>query len=256
MATALSEQQIDMFRTNGYLVLRNMASSDNCERMLSTARSHLHATVPPLEYETDVGYPGAPQSMDAPGGKTVRRLRGAYHRDACFREWAEHPPLVAGLAQLFDEEVCLSLAHHNCVMTKHPDFGTATGWHRDIRYWSFARSDLISVWLALGAENAANGGLRFIPGSHTMAIAPAQLDDLDFLRPELPQNQALFEQGCSLELARGDVVLFHSRLFHAAGRNTTESVKMSLVYAYHAKSNRPVDGTKSAAAGEIFLGTG
>ena len=256
MASTLSEKQVNTFQTDGYLLLRNMVSPVLCEQMRATAKAHLLAAVPPLEYEADVGYPGAPVSIDAPGGKTVRRLRGAYHRDACFREWAEHPSLVAGLAQLFDEKVCLTLAHHNCVMTKHPDFGTATGWHRDIRYWSFARSDLISAWLALGPENAANGGLRFIPGSHRMGIAPAQLDELDFLRPDLPQNQALFEQGRSLELAQGDVVLFHSRLFHAAGRNTTGSVKMSLVYAYHAKGNRPIEGTKSAAGGGILLGAG
>lgn len=254
MATRLSEKQKEQFGTHGYLVLREMAAPAMCEAMRSIAESHLQAAVPPLEYEADVAYPGAPQSIDAPGGKTIRRLRGAYHRDASFKAWAHHPALVAKLAQLFGEDVCLSLAHHNCVMTKHPDFGTATGWHRDIRYWSFTRPDLISVWLALGSENTANGGLSFIPGSHRMRIAPEQLDELDFLRPDLPQNQALFDQGISLELARGDVVFFHSGLFHAAGRNTTPSVKMSLVCAYHGKSNRPVDGTKSAAAGEILLG--
>ena len=62
------------------------------------------------------------------------------------------PRLAAGLRQLLREPVVLSLAHHNCVMTKHPDFGTATGWHRDIRYWSYTRPDLISVWLALDME--------------------------------------------------------------------------------------------------------
>jgi phytanoyl-CoA hydroxylase len=254
MAITLSEKQIDQFRTNGYLVFRHMAAPDACAAMLSVAEAHLRAAVPPLEYEAEVGYPGAPQSVDAPGGKTVRRLRGAYQRDPCFGTWAQDPSLVVKLAQLFGEEVCLSLAHHNCVMTKHPDFGTATGWHRDIRYWSFTRPDLISVWLALGPENADNGGLKFIPGSHRMTIEPEQLDALDFLRPELPRNQALFAQGISLELDRGDVVFFHSGLFHAAGKNTTASVKMSLVYAYRGKSNMPVEGSKSSAAGDILLG--
>jgi phytanoyl-CoA hydroxylase len=254
MATILSEKQIRQFDDDGYLVLRKAVDSNLCQAMRSVAEDHLHAAVPPLEYEADVGYQGAPRSVDAPGGKTIRRLRGAYHRDAIFQAWAQDPSLVAKLAQLFDEEVCLSLAHHNCVMTKHPDFGTATGWHRDIRYWSFTRPDLISVWLALGSENASNGGLRFIPGSHRMTIAPGQLDELDFLRPDLPQNQALFDQGISLELQCGDVVFFHSGLFHAAGRNNAASVKMSLVYAYHGKSNPPIDGTKSSAAGDIFLG--
>jgi phytanoyl-CoA hydroxylase len=150
--------------------------------------------------------------------------------------------------------VVLSLAHHNCVMTKHPDFGTATGWHRDIRYWSYPRPDLISVWLALGHEDADNGALKFIPGSHRIPLAPGQMDALDFLRPEVAENQALFAQGTTPVLERGDVVLFHSKLFHAAGRNSSTQMKASVVFAYRGESNMPVAGSRSAAAGEVALG--
>jgi phytanoyl-CoA hydroxylase len=234
--------------------LKDMVPPGRCDLMLSVTGQQLRAAVAPLEYEADVGYPGAPASLAAPGGKTVRRLRGAYHRDDSFRDWAQDPALVSKLAQLFDEPVCLSLAHHNCIMTKHPNYGTATGWHRDIRYWSFTKPDLISVWLALGEESSTNGGLKVIPGSHRMDIQPAQLDELDFLRPDVPQNQALFEQGIALDLQAGDVLFFHSRLFHAAGRNDTALMKTSVVFVYHGVSNQPVPGSKSAAAGDILLG--
>jgi phytanoyl-CoA hydroxylase len=253
METALSEIQIEQFNRDGYLILKGMVTPVACELMLSIARKHLRGAVPPLEYEADVGYPGAPQSFDEPGGKTVRRLRGAYQRHECFRLWAEDKRLVAALTQLFGESILLTLAHHNCVMTKHPDFGTATGWHRDIRYWSFTRPDLISVWLALGAENDANGALKVIPGSHRMDIPREQLDELDFLQPDVAANQALFAQGIPLELEKGDVILFHSRLFHAAGRNAGAAVKNSVVFAYHGKSNAPIAGSKSAAVGEVAL---
>lgn len=250
---ALSQHQIEQFKSDGYLVLKSLAPADLCRQILSAAQHDLQHEVEPLEYETEVGYPGAPESIDAPGGRTVRRLRGAYERAECFRQWAGHPILLTMLNQLFEEQICLSLAHHNCVMTKHPTFGTATGWHRDIRYWAFTKPDLISVWLGLGEETANNGGLKFIPGSHRMKIAPHQLDELDFLRPDLPENQPLFAMGTSPELQQGDVVLFHSGLFHAAGVNASSAVKSSLVFAYHGRSNQPLGGSKSAAAGEILL---
>ena len=249
----LSADQVARFEADGYLLLRGMVPPDQCERMLAVTRDHLARAVPPLEYETEVGYEGAPSSLDAPGGRTARRLRGAWQRDPSFRDWAEDPQLVAGLRQLLQEPVVLSLAHHNCIMTKHPDFGTATGWHRDIRYWSYTRPDLISVWLALGHEEAGNGALKFIPGSHRIPLAPGQMDALDFLRPEVPENQALFAQGVTPVLERGDVVLFHSKLFHAAGRNESKEMKASVVFAYRGESNAPVAGTRSAAAGEVAL---
>ncbi len=250
----LSEDQMKAFRQDGYLVLRNQVPAAACAAMLAVTREHVSDAVPPFEYEADVGYPGAPPSTDAPGGKTIRRLRGAYHRHACFQQWAQDVQLTAMLTQLFGEKICLSLAHHNCIMTKHPQFGTATGWHRDIRYWSFTRPDLISVWLALGEENEANGGLKIIPGSHRMQIGPAQLDELDFLRPDAPQNQALFAQGIPLVLHQGDVVFFHSGLFHAAGKNTSADMKSSVVFVYHGETNQPVAGSKSAMAGEVHFG--
>jgi phytanoyl-CoA hydroxylase len=254
MNKPLSAEQIAAFRRDGYLVFRNRVSHADCDTMLGVTRDHLAHAIPPFEYEADVGYPGAPQSVDAPGGKTIRRLRSAYHRHACFQQWASDATLIASLTQLIGEKTCLTLAHHNCIMTKHPQFGTATGWHRDIRYWSFTRPDLISVWLALGDENEANGGLKVIPGSHSMQIAPEQLDELDFLRPDAPQNQALFAQGLPLDLHKGDVLFFHSKLFHAAGRNTSNRIKSSVVFAYHGASNQPIAGSKSAAAGRVDFG--
>jgi phytanoyl-CoA hydroxylase len=254
MEQLLSPTQVAQFKTDGYLVFPKLADSIACDTMVATARSHLAQELAPVEYEAELGYDGAPASLDAPGGRTVRRLRSAYDRAASFRDWASDPRLVAWLQQLLGERVCLTLAHHNCVMTKHPNYGTATGWHRDIRYWSFARNELISVWLALGSETEANGALRVIPGSHRLNIQRAQLDELDFLRPDVAENLPLFAQGKTVELEKGDVLFFHSGLFHAAGRNNGSAVKHSVVFAYRAQSNLPLEGSRSAAAGDVFLG--
>jgi phytanoyl-CoA hydroxylase len=250
---ALSAAQIEAFEKDGYLILPRMAPAADCQRMIATTNAHLAQAVAPLEYESEVGYAGAPKSLDSVGGRTARRLRNAYQRDDSYRAWASNPQLVAMLELLLGEPVCLTLSHHNCVMTKHPHFGTATGWHRDIRYWSFPRNELISVWLALDSENESNGGLRFIPGSHRLAMKPEQMDELDFLRPDVAENQALFASGKSVALQQGDVVFFHSGLFHAAGRNNSEAVKESVVFAYHGQSNQPLAGSRSAASPDILL---
>ncbi|GAA4032976.1 phytanoyl-CoA dioxygenase family protein [Actimicrobium antarcticum] len=249
----LSSTQLAQFGQDGYLLLRQRVPLAQCAQLREVVAQQLQAADAPLEYETDVGYAGAPASPDAPGGRTVRRLRGAWNRHPRLREWAAEPALVATLQQLFGQPVVLNLAHHNCVMTKHPEFGTATGWHRDIRYWSFADANLITAWLALGPEYPGNGGLQVIPGSHRWHITPQQLDDLDFLRPDLPGNQALMAQGISLTLAAGDVLLFHSGLFHAAGANLSGEQKWSVVFAYHGQDNLPVPGSRSAASGEVAL---
>lgn len=249
----LTSDQINQFETDGYLVLRQRVGSAILDPMRQVVLQQLGDALAPVEYEAEVGYAGAPTSKLAPGGETVRRLRGAWGRDCLFQEWAADPSLIADLQQLFGEAVVLNLAHHNCIMTKHPAWGTATGWHRDIRYWSFSDPNLVTVWLALGNEHAGNGGLLVIPGSHRWQIGSDQLDALDFLRVDLPQNQALVAQGTALSLARGDVLFFHSSLFHAAGRNQSDERKLSVVFAYHGETTHPMADSRSAAAGEIHF---
>lgn len=253
MSAFLSPAQVRQFRQEGFLVLPGMVAPDACAHIRDVVQDHLRRAVPPLEYEAEVGYPGAPSSLDAPGGRTVRRLQGAYQRDDALRAWAEDPRLVSSMEQLTEEPAVLTLAHHNCVMTKHPRYGTATGWHRDIRYWRFARNELVTAWLALGEERADNGALKVIPGSHRFDIKPEQLDALDFLRPDVPENAALFAQGITPALHAGDVMLFHSGLFHAAGPNMTDEVKMSVVFAYRGSSNLPLTGSRSADGGDVAL---
>jgi phytanoyl-CoA hydroxylase len=200
-----------------------------------------------------VRYPGAPPSHEAPGGRTARRLLRAYERDPELARWAVSPEVGSRLAQLLENPVELSQAHHNCVMTKAPSYSSSTGWHRDVRYWSFERDELVSVWLALGPERRDNGCLLMLPGSHRMTFAAEQLDEAQFLRADVPQNQALLATEAAVELDPGDVLFFDARLFHAAGSNTTRETKLSVVFTYHAATNRPLPGSRSAALPDVPL---
>ena len=70
-----------------FVVLRRLADPTTCAIMLAKAKLDLAAGVPPVEYEADTGYPGAPASREAPGGRTVRRLLQAYARSAVLAQW-------------------------------------------------------------------------------------------------------------------------------------------------------------------------
>jgi phytanoyl-CoA hydroxylase len=242
---------VEAFARDGYLVLRRLADDAICAKLTEITRAQLAAQQPPLEYEADVGYPGAPSSREASGGLTVRRLRGVYDRDPAFRDWALDPRVCEPLRQFLREPLVLTLAHHNAVMTKHPHFGSATGWHRDNRYWSFTQPQLITAWLALGAEDESNGALRVIPGSHLADLAPGQLDDASFLVEDHPASGALVANAIAVPLSRGDLLFFDSRLFHSAGQNHSDAVKLSVAFAYHGESNRPVPGSRTEAGGSV-----
>ena len=249
-------RELEAFRRDGFRVARALVSPERVGVLRELAKRHLDEEIGPAEYEADLHYPGAPLSRDAPGGGTTRRLLQACGRDPLFRDWALSREVGARLRQLLGAPVMLSQSHHNCVMTKQPRYSSLTGWHQDIRYWSFERPELISVWLALGREAPENGCLWLLPGSHTMAFAPARLDQRQFLREDLPENQALIATRVAQPLEPGDALFFHCRTFHAAGSNRTEQVKLSLVFTYHAADNHPLPGTRSAALPSIAVSSG
>jgi len=247
MSGLLIDDQIAVLREQGFVVLRGFASPEQVAALRAVAERHLRDHVAPIEYEADLRYPGAPESRAAEGGLTVRRLLGAYARDPLFARWATDPRIGRWLGRYFGETPVLSTVHHNCVMTKHPAYGSLTGWHQDIRYWSFSDTDLVSCWLALGPETRENGGLSFIPGSHAASYAPEQFDAQKFFRDDEPRNAGWIARAVCPALQAGDVVFFHCRTLHAAQGNRSQQVKLSVVHTYHPQSCHPVAGTRSAS---------
>jgi len=253
MKNVFSQDEAAGFVRDGYSIVRGLLPFTARMRMRAVAERDLLAATPPVEYEADTQYPGAPESRDAPGGRTVRRLLQACARDAVFREWATAPPVAGRLRQLLGPRIALAQAHHNCVMTKDPAYSSLTSWHRDIRYWSYARPELVSVWFALGGERVDNGCLLVLPGTHALDFDPSRLDAAQFLRTDLADNAALLRTQVAVELAPGDVLFFHCRLFHAAGHNRGTQTKFSAVFTYRALDNEPRPGSRSAGMPDIIL---
>jgi phytanoyl-CoA hydroxylase len=251
---SLHVAQIDQLHDKGYVVIPHFVSVDELTKLNEVAKAQLAARADPLEFEADLQYPGAPPSRTAVGGETVRRLLDAYDRDPVFARWGTAPALREWMEAYFGESVLMSRAHHNCLMTKHPHYGSLTSWHRDIRYWSFARENLVSVWLALGEEKIDNGGLWFVPGSHRMAFDADRFDDARFFRTDRADNAEIIRTTESPRLAPGDAVFFHCKTLHSAGKNLSDAVKFSLVYTYHGRSNPPKAGTRSTSKPEVQLG--
>lgn len=248
-----SADEIAQFEKSGFVIARNLADPDVCRQMMECTRATLAAPFGPVEYEADLHYPGAPGSRAADGGDTIRRLKEIHGRHPIFTQFVSQPSLVLRLQQLLGPQIVMPLAHHNCIMTKQPRFSSETGWHQDIRYWSFERPELVSVWLALGRETPENGCLYLIPGTHTLPISRDRLDDALFLRTDLVENAALVAQKIPAELEPGDVLFFHCRTFHAAGRNRTDETKYSVVFTFRPADNLPKPGTRSSSMPELLL---
>lgn len=257
----LTPEELDTFNTNGFLILRNFADQKECEAILDVAKVHLKYKIEPIETEMDYGVKSQAyrtevtdyNSMQKDNHITVRRLRQVYDRDILFKKWMENKKIRPILKQVLQDDVVITLAHHNSIMTKMPLSSTETSWHQDRRYWSYEGNNLVSVWLALDEENSENGVLEFIPGSHKMQFSEDQFGEKEYFDSEYSENKSLIETKQSTVLHRGDVVIFHCKLLHRANENRTDKAKISFVYTIKGKNTRVIKGSRSAEYPEIFL---
>lgn len=248
-----SSAECDDFKTNGYIIQRGLVPPAYVNTILDVTRRDTGAHLGDIEYEADVHYPGAPPSLDSEGGRTIRRLRQAFSRDPVFSKLVKEPFLLKRLQQLLGPQIVMPLVHHNCVMTKHPQYSSDTGWHQDIRFWSFAEPNLVNTWVALGDETLTNGCLKLLPGSHRMTFGRHQQDDNLFFREDLEQNRELLDSAVTAELSAGDVLFFHAKCFHSATRNYSENTKYSAVFTFRSLDNPPTSGSRSSELPELLL---
>ena len=249
----LSVAEWERFQRDGFLVFRQLIPAAIRELMLDVTLDGVQREIGPVEYEAEMHYPGAPSSLAAEGGRTIRRLKQAHSRHAVFTQWLSDRELVDRLADLLGPTLVMPLAHHNCIMTKQPKFSSDTGWHQDIRYWAYERPELISVWISLVPERVENGCLRVIPGSHRTSFQRSRFDESLFFRQDLSENQAVIANAVSVELDPGDVLFFHAKTLHAASRNHSTQTKYSAVFTFRAADNLPLPGTRSAELPELML---
>jgi len=257
----LTQNQLDLFKRDGFLILPNFVERIECEAILDVALVHLKYKIEPLETEVDYGVKSQEyrtdisdySSIEKNKALTVRRLRQVYDRDILFKNWMESKKIRPILKQILEDDVVITLAHHNSIMTKIPHSSTETKWHQDRRYWSYDGDNLVSVWLALGEENSENGVLEFIPKSHTMKFNKEQFEEKEYFSETEPSNMSLIETKESFLLNRGDVVIFHSKLLHRANANKTDRVKLSFVYTVKGKSVNVIKNSRSSQYSEVFL---
>lgn len=252
--SSLSFAQVQQFKIDGYLVLPKLLNSAEVDELRNLTKDHSDRRIKPFELEASVKYPGAPSDENAEGGETIRRLLMAYQRHGDFRQQAQRQEIVNSIKQILEcDSVMLNPNHHNCVMTKQPEFSSETLWHRDTRYWNFSDKYLINAWFALGDEQEQNGAMRILPGSHRWEVKERALDSAQFLKLDHPDNQYRLATQRLVTLNRGDVLLFSAHCFHAAGKNVTNKPKYSLVFTYHGETTTPIDGTHSASQEEVTL---
>ena len=223
----LSPAQIERFDAEGYLVLDNLFSTAEVERVLEIAHHD-----PQLKADTKSN-----NNFDdgAEGLGTILANRPNLADDA-YSCLTRSRRVVEPIEQLLGDRV---FNFYHLIMQKDPGTG---GWqyHQDYGYHynEFLYPHYISFMVALEAATAANGCIRVYRGSNQLGRLEHRSSGSQLITD--PTRLALAAQHLEevhCELAPGSVLFFHGNTLHASAANASQQGRWSIVGSYVSMSN-------------------
>lgn len=223
MKTQLSQDQIDQYRDQGFIVIDGFLEAEELESWRSATDA---AVAQRLANNPENSNQRDPDAFYAQVFTQCQRL--AYSHDGMK-------------ALIFDErlgQVAAGLAGVDGIRIWHdqalikPPYGNPTGFHLDDPFWSFYSEDAISIWIALDDATVENGCLWYLPGTHRRArfeLTPIDenLGGIFKAYPEWRQVEAI-PAACSA----GSVVFHNGLIAHGAGANMTPRARRAMTCAY------------------------
>lgn len=233
-----AQEQKAFFEENGYLVVPDIISPAELERLRAMVDGVLEGRVRPELPEPGSGIPAEdfqiqwePSIRDDAGISRREKVRVVFHlchTHPFFRAHAVRPELISvaenllgpGL-KLYTDQMFVKPAHH----------GSAVPFHQDSGYWPAVRPHgMLSCWTALDDATIENGCVHYIPGTHRALIPHHEFQGVQ--QYGLLDEQLDVSREVPVELKAGSAVFHHSLTVHRSFPNRSDKGRRGLITIY------------------------
>ncbi|XP_071833882.1 phytanoyl-CoA dioxygenase, peroxisomal-like [Apostichopus japonicus] len=230
----LSEEQIEFYNKNGFLVIKNLVSDDKLHRYKKRFEEICRGDVkvPGLIVMKDVSIIS---SEYVTGEKAINKIQELYNDPILF-EYCCLPEILHYVTCFTGPNI---KAMHSMLINKPPDPGTLTSrhpLHQDLYYFPFRPAEnIVASWTAMEKVNRANGCLVVVPGSHKGDLLDHGYPDWEMGVNKLYHGIQSFDPSMPrvhLEMEKGDTVFFHPLLIHGSGSNKTSGFRKAISCHY------------------------
>ncbi len=237
----LTQTQLQSYADNGYLVLKDLFSKAEVAALQAVSDA-LRSGQTPVDAEDKIAEPGS---------NAIRTVFRLDRHNAVFDRLARDSR-IAGIVQfLLADDLYL----HQSRLNYKPGFtGKEFYWHSDFETWhaedGMPRMRAISASVLLSDNDALNGPLMLIPGSHKTFVAcagatPEQNHESSLKKQEIgvPSHASLSKMADAHGIdyaagSAGTVILFDSNTLHGSNGNITPFARSNAFFVYNAWSNR------------------
>ena len=260
----LSDEQVEFYKTNGYLTQIRVLTDEQCDQILEEYKKFLLWNQP----GENVGGKDDGDRLDIPErellyeyhsnqskdpSNVVTHMLGHWRISPLFHDLAFLPAVTVPSSQLMavfhssGKPLIPVQFWHDQLFAKPPHYGGGVAWHQDYSYWTRTEPmQHMTVHIALDDQTEENGAIKYIPGSHRWhrvkdgKQVPLPITDIDFktmdsvktiLTPEEKEN---FKPIPGL-LKKGHASFHHPLMVHGSFPNRTEFPRRAAVLNYFAE---------------------
>lgn len=164
-----------------------------------------------------------------PPEERVSKVFRVHREIPAFHAFASKPELLALVADLLGPNLDCFLSQY---IFKLPG-ALGQPWHQDSFYFPFDRGPQVGIWLALTDASTDNGPLWILPGSHTEPVhevVPDRREHANYAYVEIVDHDT--DGAVPVLMEPGDLLIFHSHLFHRSTDNASTRSREAMVYHY------------------------
>lgn len=241
-AVCITQEQKDLYREEGYMILENAMSPEQLELL----RGQCQAAIDRMDRRMDE------EGVDVIG---INHRGKRYFAANCFKE---QPELRSFIFSELMADICRATLGDNAYLfweqyvVKGRDGGLKFSWHQDSGYVGYPEhKPYLTCWCALDDMSEENGTVHLLPFSRSGIRSWVH-----HVREEGSNDKVGYfgsDPGITVEVPAGSVVAFTSFNFHSSGSNDTDQLRRVYLTQYSCEPITNAEGTKLWGNAEPLL---
>ncbi len=241
---SLTQQQIDRYGEEGYLVLPGALPAD----LLAELRREADLAVAGAAGLTASDARYDLEDSHRPDAPRVRRLKTPFQFWPFFDRLMRSPAVLDAVEPLLGPDIRI---HNSKLNMKSAGFGAAVEWHQDWAFYPHTNDSGLALGVYLDDVGEDNGPMMAVPGSHLGPVFDhhsegAFCGGVDAGRHDVGHGRAVAMTGPA-----GTFTLHHVRAVHGSALNRSARPRRLLLYSYFAADAWPLMGLQGETLEEF-----
>ena len=237
MPETLTQDQIDFYNAQGYLVLER--------RVPDAVMAEIRAEIERFK-QMARGMTASDDKIDLedshrPDDPRIRRVKLPHTQSEPIDRLMRSDHILAPVRDLIGPNLRLQTTKLNM---KSAGYGAAVEWHQDWAFYPYTNDDVLAVGLIIDDMGPENGPLMVLPGTHRKGVYDHHYNGYFAGAMDLQASGLDMKDAVPLMGPAGSVSIHHARIVHGSALNRSAKDRRIIFYEMMAADAFPICGSR------------